>query len=98
VLYGLVCTDLDEAGAVRDWIFCYRNFCRTAVLEGLINFPATASDQERCVDCNVKLSARSVVDAMLTTDLAPNSFGEQRMLSFCYVNNSRNRLLANATL
>jgi hypothetical protein len=87
VLYGLVCVDL-HGETLRELIFCYANDCRTAVLEGLVNYPQSGV----CSHCGLELPVRSVSTAMLTSDILPVG-DTARPLQFCYANGSRNQLL-----
>jgi hypothetical protein len=98
VLYGMVCTDIDASGRVRDHIYCYTNQCRTAVLDGLVNYPqTTATETQKCTHCNRKLDGRSVAEAMLTQDVLPSSNNrEARSMAFCYANGGRDLLIAQA--
>ena len=100
VLYGMVCTDLDATGGVRDWIFCYTNNCRSAVLSGMVLYPSDDNASRiRCYHCNMRLDTSSVAEAMLTFDLAPATIpATVRTMTFCYINGSRDQLLAQAVL
>ena len=97
VLYGMVCTDISSTGAVTQRIYCYANNCRSVVLAGLVNQPIATSGQPRCTDCGVPLPERSVEHAMLAADIDPAG-STMRQLTFCYVNQSRERLLAKGVL
>ena len=94
IINGIVCTDLTRTGAVVGRIFCYRNNCRTIMLTGMLNFPATDFN---CVHCNRAVTTRSLEEGMLTAELHPGSEGVVRSLLFCYANDSRDLFLANVT-
>lgn len=90
VTHGLCCTDLDGE-TLRELIFCYRNQCRTFVLDGFVNQQIAAGDTA-CNHCGVDLQIRSISTAMLASDIAPTGSVDRR-LQFCYVNGSRNQFL-----
>lgn len=96
VLHGMVCTDLDGPN-VRSLIFCYRSNCRSYALGNLLAITPPMDGNLRCSHCGVILTARSVAQAMLTQDVQPN-VDTPRALAFCYINHSRDLLLANAGL
>lgn len=93
VIYGMVCSDLDIVGAPRSRIYCYVNNCRGVVLAGMVNH----ADENRCTDDGTALTARSVSEAMLCTDLRPGADPPTiRQMQFCYATGSRDRLVAKA--
>lgn len=94
VLYGLVTSDIDPAGAARERIYCYTYPCRDAVLDSMINFP----DSLGCATCDVQFGARGIGEAMLTVDLNPDESGLARNLAFCYLNGHRDQLLTQGVL
>jgi hypothetical protein len=85
-------------GVLREWIFCYRNNCRSAMIGQLVRYPPHATET-RCTECNVLLPDRSVATAMLASDIQPATPGDLvRYLTFCYVNGSRDLVLTNRTM
>jgi hypothetical protein len=86
VIYGMVCTDLDEDGAERGLIVCYVNGCRDLVLDGMVNYTGAGE----CSTCGTA-TARALSHAMLASDLDENGFG--RPLIFCYDQGHRDAIL-----
>lgn len=99
VIYGMVCNDLNQAGAVVGRIYCYQNNCRSIVMAGLLTNigPSQNPQLPACSDCGLVLNTRGVAEAMLATDIQPG-LDTPRLLTFCYANGSRDRLVANAQL
>lgn len=94
VLYGMVSADL-TGERIREQIFCYRNQCRTVMLAGMLAFAGSVD----CTHCDQRLTARSVTEAMLVTDIQPATRGDvQRTMQFCYSNGSRDAFMQPLTM
>jgi hypothetical protein len=89
VLQGMVCASL-TGDTVTERIFCYRNGCRTTTLGALVG----NTNPNVCTHCAVPISPRAVAYALLASDIDPTvPGGVQRMMQFCYINDSAGILL-----